>query len=147
MTANLKSCFLFCQAVIKPMRAQRHGRIINLGSLLGKNGGSPRPWLDRGEQSRAGNAAYGASKAGIHALTFYLAKELAADGITVNALAPGPINAGKTANYPASLFQTIPVGRLGTPEEVADAIAFLAGDLAGFITGEVLDINGGAFPD
>ena len=81
---NLKGTFLCCQAVIAVMKQQKLGRIINIGSVLGKNGGNPRPWLDAKEQDRAGNVAYGVSKAGVHIMTSYLAKELASFGITVN---------------------------------------------------------------
>lgn len=147
LTHNLKSVFLCTQAVVEPMRAQRYGRIISIGSILGKNGGNPRPWIDPAEQARAGNAAYGASKAGIHALTFYFAKELAADSITVNVVAPGPIASAMTTDFPATLRGLIPVGRMGAAADVADAVTFLAGEAAGFITGEVLDVNGGAWCD
>ena len=144
---NLTGSFLCCQAVIPLMRRGGHGRIVNIGSLVGKNGGNARPWLDPAEQARAGNVAYGVSKAGIHAMTAFLARELAADGITVNAVAPGPIATGMTTELPASLRALIPVGRMGRAEEVAAVIAFLAGPQAGFITGEVLDINGGMWND
>lgn len=144
---NLKGTFLSCQAAIPAMRANRHGRIVNIGSIIGKNGGNPRPWIDRAEQERASNIAYGVSKAGVHAMTFFLARELAADGITVNAVAPGPIASPMTTNFPAHLQALIPVGRMGRAEEVAAAICFLAGPDAGFITGEVLDINGGMWAD
>ncbi len=144
---NLKGSFLCCQAVIPAMRAKGYGRIVNIGSIIGKNGGNARPWIDRAEQDRAGNVAYGVSKAGVHAMTFFLARELAADGITVNAVAPGPIASAMTTNFPAQLQALIPVGRMGRAEEVAAAICFLAGPDAGFITGEVLDINGGMWAD
>jgi 3-oxoacyl-[acyl-carrier protein] reductase len=138
---------LCIRAVIPAMRARRYGRIVSIGSILGKNGGNPRPWIDPAEQKRAGNAAYGASKAGINALSCYFAKELAADGITVNVVAPGPVASPMTTDFPAALRALIPVGRMGQPQDVADAVAFLAGEPAGFITGEVLDVNGGAWCD
>lgn len=147
LAINLKGTFLCCQAVIPAMRRQRHGRILNLGSVIGKNGGNPRPWIDPGEQARASNVAYGASKAGVHALTFFLARELAADGITVNAIAPGPIATAMTRDLPATLKALIPVGRMGRGEDVAEAALYLASDAAGFVTGEVLDVNGGMWAD
>ena len=144
---NLKGTFLACQAVIPFMQRQHYGRIINLGSVIGKNGGNARPWIDASEQHRASNAAYGASKAGVHALTFFLARELAADGITVNAIAPGPIASAMTTNLPESLRALIPVGLMGRAEDVADAALFLAGEAAAFVTGEILDVNGGLWSD
>ena len=144
---NLKGVFLSCQAVIPAMRAAGYGRIVNIGSLLAKNGGNPRPWIDRKEQERAGNIAYGAAKAGVHAITMFLAKELAADNITVNCVAPGPIASAMTTNLPDTFKSLLPVGRLGRPEEVADAVTYLAGEQASFTTGEVLDVNGGAWID
>ena len=99
-----------------------------LGSVLGKNGGNARPWLDRAEQKTSGNIAYGASKAGVHAITAYLAKELAPYGTTVNAVAPGPVASGMTANLNPGAERFDPVGRLGTPEEVAAVIGFLASE-------------------
>lgn len=146
---NLSSVFYCCRAALPIMRQHGYGRIVNIGSVIGKNGGNPRPWLDPEEQKRASNLAYGASKAGIHALTLFLAKETASQGITVNAVAPGPVasNVRLTQVFPQSLKNLIPVGRLGRPEEVADAVAFLAGDQASFITGEILDINGGCWVD
>jgi len=147
LAVNLKSMFLCSQAVIKPMRERRYGRIVNIGSLLAKNGGNPRPWIDRAEQARAGSVAYGASKAGVHALTHFFAKELAADGITVNAVAPGPIASAMTVGFPDQLRALIPAGRMGTADEVAEAVAFLAGENSSFITSEVLDVNGGIWGD
>jgi 3-oxoacyl-[acyl-carrier protein] reductase len=147
LDTNLKGVFYCCQSVIRQMRSQKYGRIVNIGSILGKNGGNPRPWIDRSEQLRAGNVAYGAAKAGVHAMTFYLAKELASEGITVNAVAPGPIASAMTTSFPATLRALIPVGRMGEASEVAEAVAFLASDAAAFITGEVLDVNGGAWCD
>jgi len=144
---NLTSVFLCCKAVLPTMRARGYGRIVNMSSILGKNGGNPRPWIDPAEQKRAGDLAYGASKAGVNALTYFLAKENASHGITVNAVAPGPIATHMTRNFPQALKDLIPVGRMGTADEVADAVAFLAGDMASFINGEVLDVNGGAWVD
>jgi NAD(P)-dependent dehydrogenase (short-subunit alcohol dehydrogenase family) len=144
---NLKGTFFSCQSVMPIMKRQNYGRIINIGSVLGKNGGNPRPWLDPNEQERAGNVAYGITKAGVHALTAYLAKELASHGITVNAVAPGPISSAMTTSFPEILRNLIPVGRMGQAEEVADAILFLATRKSSFITGEVIDINGGLWND
>lgn len=144
---NLRSLFLACQAVIKPMKAQGFGRIVNIGSVLAKNGGNPRPWLDPQEQLRAGNAAYGAAKAGVHALTFYLAKELASSGITVNAVAPGPIASAMTTHFPEALVRQIPIGRLGQGSEVAGMVAWLCARESGFVTGEIIDVNGGLWMD
>jgi 3-oxoacyl-[acyl-carrier protein] reductase len=144
---NLKSVFICCQAAIDPLKQRGSGRIINIGSVLGKNGGNARPWSDPSEQERSGNVAYGVSKAGVHMLTSYLARELAAFNITVNAVAPGPIATAMTADLPDSLKALIPVGRMGKPEDVAAAVAFLASDSAAFITGEILDVNGGLWSD
>ncbi|WP_144630229.1 SDR family NAD(P)-dependent oxidoreductase [Bordetella genomosp. 13] len=147
MDINLKGVFRSCQAVIEPMRRRGGGRIVNIGSILGKNGGNARPWVDPDEQARSANVAYGAAKAGVHAMTFYLARELAASGITVNAVAPGPIASPMTTRFPEALRQAIPLGRLGRAEEVAAAVAFLASEPAAFITGEILDVNGGMWAD
>lgn len=147
LSINLKGVFLCCQAAIEPLRRRGGGRIINIGSILGKNGGNARPWLDASEQIRSGNVAYGTAKAGVHALTSYLARELAGSRITVNAVAPGPIVSAMTSTFPDSLKALIPLGRMGLPEEVAAAVLFLASAEAAFITGEILDINGGSWSD
>lgn len=144
---NLKGVFLCDRAVIEPMKERRYGRIVNIGSVLAKNGGNPRPWLDPSEQNAAGNAAYGAAKAGVHALTLHLAKEMAAHGVTVNAVAPGPIASAMTTHFPEALVRQIPVGRMGAAEEVAAAVAFLAAEESGFVTGEIIDVNGGLWGD
>lgn len=144
---NLRGVFLANQAAIAPMKAQGFGRIVNIGSVLAKNGGNPRPWIDPSEQARAGNAAYGASKAGVHALTLYLAKELAVHGITANVVAPGPIASPMTTSFPDALIRQIPSGRLGQPEEVGAAVAWLCTREAAFVTGEIIDVNGGLWMD
>jgi 3-oxoacyl-[acyl-carrier protein] reductase len=147
LAINLKSVFVCCQAAIAPLRQRGGGRIVSIGSVLGKNGGNARPWIDATEQDRSGNVAYAISKAGIHTLTSYLSRELAAARITVNAVAPGPIATAMTKDFPESLRALIPLGRMGTPEDVAAAVAFLAGTDAGFITGEIIDVNGGLWSD
>ncbi|HMN78639.1 MAG TPA: SDR family NAD(P)-dependent oxidoreductase [Burkholderiaceae bacterium] len=144
---NLKGTFLCCQAVIPGMKRAGFGRIVTIGSIVGKNAGNARPWIDPAEQQRAGNVAYGVSKAGVHAMTGFLAKELAAHGITVNAVAPGPIGTAMTTDFPANLRALMPVGRMGTAADVVRAILFLAGRDGGFVTGEVLDVNGGMLCD
>ena len=144
---NLKGTFLCCQSVIETMKQQHFGRIVNFGSVLGKNGGNPRPWIDVDEQDRAGNVAYGVSKAGVHIMTSYLAKELAAYGITVNAVAPGPVASAMTTSFPKVLRDLIPVGRMGRADEIASAVLFLAAPGSAFTTGEILDVNGGLWSD
>jgi len=144
---NLKGSFLACQAVIAGMKRKQFGRIINIGSVVGKNSGNARAWIDPAEQERAGNVAYGVSKVGVHAMTGFLAKELAAHGITVNAIAPGPIATPMTTDFPPQLRALIPVGRMGVAGDVVHAALFLASRDAGFITGEVLDVNGGMLCD
>lgn len=144
---NLKSVFLCCQAVIAPMRSRGFGRIVNIGSVVAKNGGNPRPWLDPGELDLAANAAYAAAKAGVHALTLSLAKEVARYGVTANVIAPGPIQSAMTTTFPDVLKAQIPVGRMGRADEIAAMVSFLCSDEAGFITGEILDVNGGLWPD
>ncbi len=144
---NLKGSFLCCQAVIAPMRAQGGGRIVNIGSIIGKNGGNARPWIDRGEQQRSSSIAYGVSKAGVHAMTSFLAKELAADNIAVNAVAPGPIASAMTTAFPEALRALIPAGRMGRAAEVARVVAFLASPETSFVTGEIIDVNGGMWMD
>jgi NAD(P)-dependent dehydrogenase (short-subunit alcohol dehydrogenase family) len=140
---NLKGSFLASQAVVPGMKALGFGRIINMGSVVGRNAGNARPWMDPAEQDKAGNVAYGVSKAGVHSMTGFFAKELAAFGITVNAVAPGPVATAMTAAFPDNLRAMIPVQRMGQPQDIAEAVLFLARRESGFINGETLNINGG----
>lgn len=136
LDVNLKGAFLMALAVAPHMR-RPGGRIIQVSSIAGFTGGS-----------RAGSAAYAAAKAGVHGLTFGLARELSPCGITVNAVAPGFIaGTGLTGDWPAErvnwLVDQTAVGRAGRPEDVAAAVTYLASDAASFVTGEILQVNGG----
>ncbi|MCM2319491.1 MAG: SDR family oxidoreductase [Pseudomonas sp.] len=147
MRINVQGTLIPCQLVGQRMAGRGRGAIVNLGSVVGKNGGNARPWLDPAEQASAGNVAYGMSKAAVHSLTQFLAKELASRGVRVNAVAPGPIATDMTTTFPETLRALIPLGRMGRAEEVAEAVAFLLSDKAGFISGEILDINGALWCD
>jgi len=133
---NLTGAFLLTQALLGPMLRNRWGRIINLSSVVGRAG-------------QAGQANYAASKAGLIGLTRSMAREFAPRGITVNAVAPGYIETPMTAvldeKQRAAMLGQIPLGRAGTDVEIAQAVAFLASDAAAYITGHVLDVNGGMF--
>lgn len=133
---NLTGTFLMTQRVVKDMMRKRWGRIINLSSVVGFTG-------------NVGQANYTATKAGIVGFTKTLAKELAGRNITVNAVAPGFIETDMTEALPEEVkeayLKQIPMGRFGKPEDVANVIVFLASDLAGYITGEVIHVNGGLF--
>ncbi len=131
---NLKGAFLCMKAAIRPMMKARYGRIVNLSSVVALRG-------------NPGQVNYCASKAGLIGMTKSLAKEMGARGITVNAVAPGYISTDMTAALPDAardaMLSTIPVGRAGSPEDVAAAVAFLASEEAGYITGQVLSVDGG----
>ena len=136
IAVNLKSTFLCSQAVLPAMIKAGWGRIVNFSSTAGKN------------ISTVGGAHYTAAKAGILGFTRHLAKEVAADGITVNAVCPGLIDTEMVRNTISNdrvraYEQSFPISRLGRPDEVADLVAFLATDRAAYITGASLDINGG----
>ena len=134
LNTNLTSAYLCTQQVIGPMLKQRWGRIINIASVFGQTG-------------QAGQANYAASKAGLIGLTMAVARELASRSITCNAVAPGFIETAMTAvltgEFKENALKMIPLGRTGTPDEVAHAVEFLSSEQAGYITGHVLNINGG----
>ena len=131
---NLSSCFNCSRAVIEGMRARKFGRIVNIGSINGQGG-------------QYGQVNYAAAKSGIHGFTKALAQEGAAQGITVNAIAPGYVDTDMVRAVPQKvlerIIQRIPVGRLGNAKDIARGVAFLTGDDADFITGSTLSINGG----
>ena len=139
MAVNLKGVFLCSKAVMAVMKKQRSGRIVNMGSLAGKVGGV------------ATGANYAASKAGVMCFTKSLAKELAPYGVTVNALAPGVIETdmthGNTGGDWTNYLRTIPLGYIGAPEDVANAVLFFVSEEARYITGEIMDVNGGMLMD
>ncbi|EXF93548.1 3-oxoacyl-ACP reductase [Pseudomonas fluorescens HK44] len=147
MRINVLGTLIPCQVVGQLMAERQRGAIVNIGSVVGKNGGNARPWLDPSEQNNAGNVAYGMSKSAVHTLTLFLAKELAGRGVRVNAVAPGPIATDMTTTFPDNLRALIPLGRMGRAHEVAAAVGFLLSDKAGFICGEILDINGALWCD
>ncbi|MEX2473743.1 SDR family NAD(P)-dependent oxidoreductase [Marinobacter sp.] len=147
MRINVFGSFIPCQVVGRRMAKNRYGAIVNLGSVVGKNSGNARAWVDTKELDRAGNVAYGMSKAAVHTMTGFLAKELAPRNVRVNAVAPGPIATDMTTSFPETLRNLIPLGRMGQADEVAHAISFLLSDKSRFITGETLDINGALWCD
>ena len=134
INANLKGTFLCMKAVSRLMMRQRYGRIVNLSSVVGLRG-------------NAGQVNYAASKAGVIGMTKSLAKELASRGVTVNAVAPGFMETDMTAAMPeaakTATLAAIPMGRMGAAEDVAKTVAFLASEEAGYITGQVIAVDGG----
>lgn len=147
MRVNVLGTLVPCQLIGQRMAERKRGSIVNIGSVVGKNGGNARPWLDPAEQAGAAGVAYGMSKSAVHTLTVFLAKELARSGVRVNAVAPGPIATEMTVSFAQNLRELIPLGRMGRAEEVAAAVSFMLSDKAGFISGEILDINGALWCD
>ena len=136
LAVNLKGVFNCSKAVIRSMSKQRSGRIINLASVVGLTG-------------NAAQANYAASKAGVIGFTKTLAREFGSRGICVNAVAPGYIDTEMTRSLPEKtkeeFLRDIPLGRMGTPEDVAEVVLFLASDASGYITGQVVSVNGGLY--
>jgi 3-oxoacyl-[acyl-carrier protein] reductase len=136
---NLKGTFNCCRAVVAIMKQQGYGKIVNVSSIAGKLG------------DITSAPGYGPSKAAVDALTKTLARQLAPNGINVNAVSPHAIETEMSAQWSEErrkeIIASIPLGRLGKPEDVAEAVLFLVSDSASFITGEVLDVNGGALMD
>jgi 3-oxoacyl-[acyl-carrier protein] reductase len=136
MEVNLKGTYACTRAALKFMFRQKNGRIVNIASITGLMG-------------NAGQANYSASKAGIIGFTKAVAREYATRGITVNAVAPGFIDTAMTQAIPEkereALTRQIPMERLGTPDDVAAAVYFLVSDLSGYITGQVINVNGGMY--
>ncbi|MBZ5600377.1 MAG: 3-oxoacyl-[acyl-carrier-protein] reductase [Acidobacteriia bacterium] len=134
LNTNLTSAYLCIQQVIGSMLKQRWGRIINITSIFGQMG-------------QAGQANYASSKAGLIGLTMAMAREVASRNITCNAVAPGFIETAMTSglgeDFKQNALKMVPLGRIGTPEDVANAVAFLASEEASYITGHVLNVNGG----
>ncbi|MBQ7409716.1 MAG: 3-oxoacyl-[Alphaproteobacteria bacterium] len=134
INTNLRATFKLCRAVIMPMMKQRHGRIINMASIVGVVGG-------------VGQANYAASKGGMIAMTKSIAAEVASRGITANAIAPGFIKTPMTDvlsdELKAKYLEQIPAGRFGEPEDIANACVFLASDESSYINGQTIHINGG----
>jgi 3-oxoacyl-[acyl-carrier protein] reductase len=136
LATNLTAAFTLTQAVLKPMIRQRRGRIVSISSVVGQSG-------------NPGQANYAASKAGLIGFTKAVALEVASRNVTVNVVAPGMIDTEMTGalgeKTREALIGRIPVGRLGTPDEIAAAVCFLASDEAAYITGQVLAVNGGMY--
>lgn len=134
IATNLRSVFVACRAAARPMMRGKFGRIINIGSVSGIMG-------------NAGQANYAAAKAGVIGLTKTIARELGAKGITANVVAPGFIETDMTAGLPEAMKEevakSLPVRRLGRAEEIAHAVSFVASDLAGYFTAQVLVVDGG----
>ena len=133
---NLKGAFNFTKACVRPMMKAHYGRIVNIASVIGQEG-------------NAGQANYAASKGGLIALTKSVAREFASRQITANAIAPGFIHTRMTdvvpQEYKDKLIEKVPLGRMGEPTEVANAVLFLSSDESSYVTGNVINVNGGGY--
>jgi 3-oxoacyl-[acyl-carrier protein] reductase len=136
LATNLTGAFLLTQALLSPMLKNRWGRIVNISSVVGRTG-------------QAGQVNYAATKAGLIGMTRSLAREVASRGVTVNAVAPGYVETPMTAvldeKQTTAMMAQIPLGRAGTDAEIAHAVLYLASEGAGYVTGHVLDVNGGMY--
>ena len=136
LDTNLSSVYRMCKACLRPMMKAKGGRIINIASVVGASG-------------NAGQTNYAAAKAGMFGFTKSLAQEVGSRAITVNAVAPGFIDTDMTRELPEAqreaLLKSIPLGRLGSPQEIASVVAFLASDSAAYVTGETIHVNGGMY--
>jgi 3-oxoacyl-[acyl-carrier protein] reductase len=136
LDTNLTAVFRMCKLVMRPMMKARVGRIVNISSVVGSLG-------------NAGQANYCAAKAGLEGLTRSLARELGSRNITVNCVAPGFIDTDMTKSLPENVVSTmqaqIPLGRFGAPQDIANAVLFLASDMGGYVTGTTLHVNGGMY--
>ena len=134
LEVNLKSCYNFCHALVRPMMKARHGKIINISSVIGLTG-------------NAGQANYAASKAGMIGFTKALAKELGPRNICVNAIAPGfietPMTDAMTEEQKKAILAAIPLGKMGKPDDIANVVAFIASQHGNYITGQVIVVDGG----
>ena len=136
IAVNLSSVFNLCRQVVDGMCERGHGRIVNISSIIGQTG-------------QFGQSNYAAAKAGMHGFTMALAREVARKGVTVNSVSPGYIKSAMTDSVPQELrdqiLATVPVGRVGQPDDIARAVAFLCSDDSSYITGVNLPVNGGLF--
>ncbi|GAB4113044.1 MAG: 3-oxoacyl-[acyl-carrier-protein] reductase [Roseiflexaceae bacterium] len=134
LDTNLRGAYLCSRAALRPLMKSKHGRIINISSVVGLMG-------------NAGQANYSAAKAGLIGLTKAIAREMASRAITVNAIAPGYIDTEMTAglgdDLKSKILENVPLGRLGTPEDIAGTVCFLASDAAAYITGQTITVDGG----
>ena len=140
VNTTLRGTFYCIQAVLPHMKARRSGKIVNISSVSGKIGGVAS-WAAGSKHGRSG-PAYAAAKAGVLALTRWVAKDVGPEGIYVNAVAPGGVDTDMTRGYDYGV-ENIPIPRMGRPEDVAQAVVFLASQMSNYVTGAVLDVNGG----